>query len=105
MLLVLIFALGNARRVAGKRNQRIWRPESVICYGRMRLSDYALEHDGQAQNSNPLVLARFSTSFKTLRQSRRLDSIVSRFLLKEGKSGALGFDAGESVQAKDRSLL
>jgi hypothetical protein len=40
----------------------------------------------------PLVRARFSTSFNTLRRSRRLDSIVSRFLPKEGNSGALGFD-------------
>ena len=41
----------------------------------------------------PLAFARFSTSFKTLRRSKRLCSIVSRFLPKEGKSGALAFDA------------
>jgi hypothetical protein len=41
----------------------------------------------------PLAFARFATSFNTLRRSRRLSSIVSRFLPKEGKSGALGFEA------------
>jgi hypothetical protein len=50
----------------------------------------------------PLVLARFSTSFNTLRRSRRLDSIVSRFLPKEGKRGALGFDTKYERSKIDR---
>jgi hypothetical protein len=41
----------------------------------------------------PLAFARFSTSFKTLLRSRRLQFNVSRFLPKEGKRGALGFEA------------
>src|SRR4029077_6193940 len=50
----------------------------------------------------PLAFARFSTSFNTLRRSRRLQFNVSRSLPKEGNSGALGFDA-RSERSSQRS--
>ena len=54
---------------------------------------------------NAAGLRPFLNQLQNTRRSRRLDSIVSRFLPKEGKSGALGSKPGESVQAKDRLLL
>src|ERR1700732_3740228 len=81
---------------------------NLDCAARIHVFGNARRSEAVTTNSFqiPLVLARFSTSFNTLRRSRRLDSIVSRFLQKEGKRGTLGFKARQerSSQRSTASL-